>query len=97
MNFKFQGQTLEPSNTSNVSTTCSSTQYIQPPCSTHQVQVATQTPTDKKPVTVVTNPSGKGKKARYHQHLQRQQSNLINAPSNLASNSYPPDSNNGTK
>nr|CAD7425874.1 unnamed protein product [Timema monikensis] len=43
------------------------TQYVQPTCSTHQVQVATQTATEKKIISAQTTPSGggKGKKVRY--------------------------------
>ncbi|XP_067003505.2 ankyrin repeat domain-containing protein 17 isoform X3 [Anabrus simplex] len=71
----FPGQALPPSepthsNGSVVGTPSSTAQYVQPSCSAHQVQVATQTVADKKGVAVIP-PSGtgtgggKGKKPRY--------------------------------
>jgi hypothetical protein len=82
----FPGQALPPSEPTltTVASPSSTAQYVQPSCMNHQVQVATQTTTDKK-VTATTPTTGsssgtgmvlvgKGKKTRY-QFQQRQSQN----------------------
>jgi len=82
----FPGQVLPPSEPAHATgaSPSSTAQYVQPSCMNHQVQVATQTTTDKK-VTATTSTTGsgsgtgmvsvgKGKKNRY-QFQQRQSQN----------------------
>jgi len=82
----FPGQALPPSEPTHATIVSPSgtAQYVQPSCMNHQVQVATQTTTDKK-VTATTSTTGsgsgtgmvsvgKGKKNRY-QFQQRQSQN----------------------
>lgn len=82
----FPGQALPPSEPTHatVASPSSTAQYVQPSCMNHQVQVATQTTSDKKSTATTSTtgsgsgtgmvPVGKGKKNRY-QFQQRQSQN----------------------
>ena len=91
----FPGQALPPSEPTltTIASPSSTAQYVQPSCMNHQVQVATQTTTDKK-VTATTSTTGscsgtgmvsvgKGKKNRY-QFQQRQSQNQQQVQQNAA-------------
>lgn len=91
----FSGQALPPSEPTHatVASPSSTTQYVQPSCMNHQVQVATQTTTDKKGSVTAsstglgtgagTGSVGKGKKNRY-QFQQRQSQNQQQVQQNAA-------------
>lgn len=90
----FSGQALPPSEPTHATIASPSTtaQYVQPSCMNHQVQVATQTTTDKKGAATSSTGSGpgagagsvgKGKKNRY-QFQQRQSQNQQQVQQNAA-------------
>lgn len=91
----FSGQALptsEPTHAT-VASPSSTPQYVQPSCMNHQVQVATQTTTDKKGTATTSSAGsgpgagagsvGKGKKNRY-QFQQRQSQNQQQVQQNAA-------------
>lgn len=109
----FPGQALPPSEPTHgtVASPSSTAQYVQPSCMNHQVQVATQTTTDKKGAMTTSSagsgsgtgtvPVGKGKKNRYQfqqrqsQNQQVQQSAAAFGSQNITQQNYQTDPNTG--